>query len=352
MSAPRSCVAQFNVTTGSVPTLKATFVGTPGQDYVGPVTPLSGNGNPDWNIHLQGLRATPVKVRITSAAGGAWEDPFNGANWIILTQTDRAGNGDLWFEPWGTPGFHVKVWYADSTTDEVDAVTGVVQPTPPPSSSFQASFLGVTGEDFAGTSSVIGANGVPDWHIRLQGLRSSVVRVQITSSSGGVWESPYNGWSWLVYIREDGSGNADLFFEPWNTAAFHVKVWYSDGSTAEVDAGTGVVSPTPPPSSSFQASFLGVTGEDFAGTSSVIGANGVPDWHIRLQGLRSSVVRVQITSSSGGVWESPYNGWSWLVYVREGGSGNADLFFEPWNTAVLHVKVWYSDGSTNEVDAH
>jgi hypothetical protein len=84
----------------------------------------------------------------------------------------------------------------------------------------------------------------------------------------------------------------------------------------------------------------------------VIGANGVPDWHIRLQGLRSSVVRVQITSSSGGVWESPYNGWSWLVYVREGGSGNADLFFEPWNTAVLHVKVWYSDGSTNEVDAH
>src|SRR5205823_3154849 len=110
------------------------------------------------------------KVRITSAPGGVWEDPFNGGNWIILTQTDRSGNGDLWFEPWGTSGFHVKVWYTDNTTDETDSVNGS-----PLSSTLQASFLSVTGEDLVGPQNQVTANGIPDWHIRLQGLRSSPV---------------------------------------------------------------------------------------------------------------------------------------------------------------------------------
>jgi hypothetical protein len=42
-------------------------------------------------------------------------------NWVIFGQYDSAATGDLWFEPWGTPGFHVKVWYSDETTEEVDA---------------------------------------------------------------------------------------------------------------------------------------------------------------------------------------------------------------------------------------
>jgi hypothetical protein len=99
--------------------LKATFLGMTGQDYVGPVGQLSADGVPDWHIQLQGLRGIPIRVQITSTAGGVWEAPFN-RYWVIFTQYGASGTGDLWFEPSATPGFHVKVWYSDSTTDEAD----------------------------------------------------------------------------------------------------------------------------------------------------------------------------------------------------------------------------------------
>jgi hypothetical protein len=101
-------------------TLKASFIGATGEDYVGMLNQLTADGVPDWHIQLQGLRGIPVKVRITSTAGGAWEVPYNGSNWIIFAQYGSSGTGDLWFDPWSSPGFHVKVWYSDSTTDEAD----------------------------------------------------------------------------------------------------------------------------------------------------------------------------------------------------------------------------------------
>jgi hypothetical protein len=219
--------------TNSAPTstLKASYNGVPGQDYVGPANQLTANGNPDWNIHLQGMRSPPIKVRITSTTGGAWESPFNGSNWIILMQTDSSGNGDLWFEPWSTSGFQVKVWYADGTTDETDSVDGALIP-----STFQASFLGTTGEDFVGTLNRTSADGVPDWHFQLQGLRSSPVKVRVSSTPGGVWETPFNGSNWIIRVQLGSSANADLWMEPFSTGGFHVKVWYSDGTTDEVDA--------------------------------------------------------------------------------------------------------------------
>jgi hypothetical protein len=212
-------------------TLKASFMGKPGQDYVGPANQLTANGNPDWNIHLQGMRSPPIKVRITSTTGGAWESPFNGSNWIILMQTDSFGNGDLWFEPWSTSGFLVMVWYADGTIDETDSVDGALIP-----STFQASFLGTTGEDFVGTLNRTSADGVPDWHFQLQGLRSSPVKVRVSSTPGGVWETPFNGSNWIIRVQLGSSANADLWMEPFSTGGFRVKVWYSDGTTDEVDA--------------------------------------------------------------------------------------------------------------------
>jgi len=126
-------------------------------------------------------------------------------------------------------------------------------------------------------------------------------------------------------------------------------VFYSDGSTDEVDAGTGS---TPPPPASLQGTFLGVTGEDVVGPVQE-SPSGVADWHIRLQGLRTSTVKVRITTSPGGVWESPYGGAFWTNGIRPDGFGNADLWFEPWNNATgIHVKVTYSDGTTDEVDVH
>ena len=124
----------------------------------------------------------------------------------------------------------MKVWYADGTTDEKDCTDGN-----PTLSTLQASFLGVTGEDFVGPLNQTTANGIPDWHIRLQGLRSSVVKVQISSTPGGVWEAPFNGANWIIYGQPGSSADADIWFEPWDTGGFRIKIWFADGSTDEVD---------------------------------------------------------------------------------------------------------------------
>jgi thermitase len=126
------------VTSGTPPPppssiLKAYYLGVTGQDKVGPLT-FIGNGNADFHIQVQGLRGTPTRIRVSSDVGGIWENPYNGANWIVLGQYDGAGNGDLWFEPWASNSFRVKVWYSDGTTDEASAVnqTTTVPPPPPP----------------------------------------------------------------------------------------------------------------------------------------------------------------------------------------------------------------------------
>ena len=125
----------------------------------------------------------------------------------------------------------MKVWYADGTTDEKDCVDGN-----PISPALQASFLGVTGEDFVGPGNQTTGNGTPDWHIRIQGLRSSPVRVRVSSTPGGVWEYPFNNSNWNIRVQTGSSSAADIWFEPWNTGGFHVKVWFADGTSDEVDA--------------------------------------------------------------------------------------------------------------------
>src|SRR5215467_10954044 len=94
---------------GTGTSLKASYLGATGEDYVGPQGQLSPDGVPDWHIHLQGLRGTPVLVRIVSTAGGVWQTPYNGLNWVISAQYGASGSGDLFFAPWSTSGFHVKV---------------------------------------------------------------------------------------------------------------------------------------------------------------------------------------------------------------------------------------------------
>jgi hypothetical protein len=91
------------------PSLRASYLGTTDQDHVGPQGQLTPDGVPDWHIQLQGLRPTPVQVQITSTAGGVWQTPYNGANWVISVQSGASGSGDLFFEPWSSPGFRVKV---------------------------------------------------------------------------------------------------------------------------------------------------------------------------------------------------------------------------------------------------
>jgi len=51
------------------------------------------------------------------------------------------------------------------------------------------------------------------------------------------------------------------------------------------------------------------------------------------------------------LWESPFTGASWLIFPQYDGAGNAELWFEPYTAPSFHVKVWYSDGTAEEVDA-
>ena len=159
--------------------------------------------------------------------------PSDGGFWIIATQYGGSGTGDLWFEPWSAAtGIHVKVWYADSTTDEADAVNS---PQPPPPS-LSASFLGSTGQDHV-NGPALQPNGTADWHVQLTGLRSTPVKVQIGTSAGGVWMAPSDEGYWIIATQYGGSGAGDLWFEPWNApSGIHVKVWYADGTADEADA--------------------------------------------------------------------------------------------------------------------
>src|SRR5215467_12138759 len=102
-------------------TLKALDLGVTGEDKVGQNNQTTPNGKPDFHLSVSGLRGTPNKVTITNGTGGIWETPFNGTNWIIATLYDGKGNGDFWFEQFASNKFHVKVRYADGTTDEADA---------------------------------------------------------------------------------------------------------------------------------------------------------------------------------------------------------------------------------------
>jgi hypothetical protein len=115
-------------------TIKATYLGASGEDKVGQINQTSANGKPDFHVSVSGLRGTPNKVTITSDTGGIWETPFNNQNWIIATQYSGQ-TGDLWFEQYASNKFHVKVRYADGTTDEADAsnqVSPTLAPTPAP----------------------------------------------------------------------------------------------------------------------------------------------------------------------------------------------------------------------------
>jgi hypothetical protein len=322
------------VTSAMSSTLQASYLGVTGQDYVGPV-PWP-NGNPDWHIQLSGLRGTPTRVRITSNTGGVWENPYNGSNWSIYAQVGSSGTGDLWYEPWPSQTFHVKVWYSDQTTDEVDATNSYT--------TLKASYLGVTGQDYIGPQGTLTPNGNLDWHIQLSGLRGTPTKVQITSNTGGVWEAPYNGYHWGIYTQFGQSGTGDLWYEPWPSQTFHVKVWYGDQTTDEADA-------TNNNTGTLRASYLGVTGQDYVGPEGTLTPNGIADWHIRLSGLRGIPTKIQITSNTGGVWEIPYNGSNWVIYTQFGASGTGDLWYEPWFSQTFHVRVWYSDQTTDEADA-
>src|SRR5215510_5844803 len=76
-----------------------------------------------------------------------------------------------------------------------------------PTPTLKAQFLGTTGEDFTG-GAVDKPDGIPDWHLTLNGLRSIPVAQQLfTSASDGLgfWEAPSNGMNYIIHPIYNGT---------------------------------------------------------------------------------------------------------------------------------------------------
>jgi Bacterial Ig domain len=229
--------------------------------------------------------------------------------------------------------------------------------TPQPASTLKAINLGVTGEDKVGESNQTTSNGKADFHISVSGLRSTPSRVTITSDTGGIWETPFNGQNWIIATQYDGQGNGHFWFEQFASKNFHVKVRYSDGTTDDADAinQTSTLPTVPPPPTqqptTLKAINLGITGEDKVGQMNQTTPNGKADFHISVSGLRSTPSKVTITSDTGGIWETPFNGQNWIIATQYDGQGNGHFWFEQYPSKGFHVKVRYADGTTDEADA-
>ena len=316
-----------------------------------PSDPIPPNG---WNVYTDELLQVKLDGTEVRRLAHHRSRPFNTYTWQPKISTSRDGTKVVFGSNFGLQAIlGCPTEYSDAYMIDMNSAPSnppPPPPPPPPSSAFSAVYLGVTGEDNVGSGNQLSANGTPDWHIQLHGLRGTPTTVRITSSVGGVWESPFNAFgNWGILPRYDGAGNADLWFEPWASPGFHVKVWYSNGSTDEADAASSTgVSTT----STFKAFYLGVTGEDKVGSGNPLSPNGNPDWHIQLHGLRGIPTKVRITSNTGGIWEIPFNAFgNWGILPQYDSAGNADLWFEPWPSQSFHAAVWYSDGSTDESDA-
>ncbi len=244
-------------------------------------------------------------------------------------------------------------------TNEACATTASPGSTPPPVAPpgtaippVTAVLLGQTGEDVVGTTS-LGADGVPDVHIRLSGVQSPVTGVTITDGGIGVWQTPYNGHNWIVAINPEADPSiVDLFYDFWQPASsFTVALTFADGSAQTIQASSSSTVPSPvasPPTPVLPvtAVLLGQTGEDIVGTTS-LGADGVQDVHIRLSGVQSPVAGVTITDGGIGVWQTPYNGHNWIVAINpEANPSIVDLFYDFWQPASsFTVALTFADGS-------
>src|SRR5437016_1035048 len=108
-------------------------------------------------------------------------------------------------------------------------------------STLTASFVGVGADVVSQTS--LSPDGQPDFHIALGGLRSAPAQITVTSDTGGIWSTPFNGINWVVGLFNATGANGDLYFAQFASSKFHVQVSYADGSFDQADA-TNASGPT------------------------------------------------------------------------------------------------------------
>src|SRR5439155_22008745 len=145
---------------------------------------------------------------------------FDAVNNVLISFGGLASGGDS--DPTATHFFLYRYGNGDGKTSPPPQVATPTQPAPPPST-LAAVDLGVTGEDKVGQMNQTTPNGKPDFHISVSGLRGTPNKVTVTSDTGGIWETPFNGANWIVATQFDGTGNGHFWFEQFASNKFHVK---------------------------------------------------------------------------------------------------------------------------------
>src|SRR5262249_47493939 len=98
-----------------------------------------------------------------------------------------------------------------------------------------AILLGQTGEDLVGTRS-LGADGVPDIHVRLSGVSGTISKILITGLNG-IWQMPLNSYgNWLVaLVPTPDPSVVDVFFDYYPPiSSYTLAITYTDGQSQTV----------------------------------------------------------------------------------------------------------------------
>ncbi|MBM4261298.1 MAG: hypothetical protein FJ145_07640 [Deltaproteobacteria bacterium] len=296
------------------------------------------------NVNFRNVGHNNLGVR------AAWFNVLAGGSGVAMKEDTYVLFDQLVIATGARPG----PWTAGSGVTPPPPPPVVITPPPPPPPTIPqpvtvitATNLGITGEDKVGKMNQNTPNGTADFHIAAGGLRATPTRVRITSNSGGIWETPFNGQNWIIATQYDGQGNAHFWFEPFASSIFRVQVWYSDGTTATADAGNAPAAS----GGQFRAINLGVTGEDRVGEINQTSGNGKADFHMSVSGLRGTPNKVTIVSDTGGVWETPFNGYNWIIATQYDGQGSGHFWFEQYPSNRFRVIARYADGSNDDVEA-
>ena len=191
------------------------------------------------------------KLYVYDIASNTWSDRTPTGLWCVSNQTAvYAPTAKLHLYQGGNDCATGGGTYMTVAVRLSGTAGSVVTQTPPPTnlaSTLSATFRGTSENiDKVGHANQTTPNGTADFHITVSGLRSTPTKVRISSASGGVWETPFNGTNWIIATQYSGT-TGDFFFDFDAISAniFRVKVTYADNTTDEVDATNQVSVQTP-----------------------------------------------------------------------------------------------------------
>ncbi len=135
-------------------------------------------------------------------------------------------------------------WYG--AAPDIGACEYVTGAPTPPVAAVVATLLGQTGEDIAGASAE-GADGIPDVHIRLTNVPSSITHVIINGEQSGTWETPL-ACCWIVAVKATPDPSiVDLYFNFWRDQnSYTLNLTFANGASQTVTTIAPAVVPTVP----------------------------------------------------------------------------------------------------------